>query len=62
MRESTVGVVMVFGAAAGFGTIGIFGEIAAAIELELATLLPVRFLLSTIVVAVLAAVRGWARP
>jgi len=62
VRESTVGVVMVFGAAAGFGTIGIFGEVAAAIDLELATLLPVRFLLATIVVAALAAVRGWARP
>jgi drug/metabolite transporter (DMT)-like permease len=53
---------MVFAAAAGFGTIGIFGEVAAAIELELSTLLPVRFGLATLVVGVLAAVRGWARP
>ncbi len=51
-----------FAAAAGFGTIGIFGEVAAAIDLELSTLLPVRFGLATLVVAVLAALRGWARP
>ena len=57
-----MGAVLVFAAAAGFGTIGIFGEVAAAIDLELSTLLPVRFGLATIVVAALAAVRGWARP
>ncbi|MEF8784255.1 MAG: DMT family transporter [Haloarculaceae archaeon] len=62
MRESTTGAVLVFAAAAGFGTIGIFGEIAAAIDLELSTFLPVRFGLATLVVAALAAVRGWARP
>jgi len=53
---------MVFGAAVGFGTIGIFGEVAAAIDLELARLLPARFLLATLVVVALAAARGWARP
>jgi drug/metabolite transporter (DMT)-like permease len=62
VRESTTGAVLVFAAAAGFGTIGIFGEVAAAIDLELSTLLPVRFGLATLVVAVLVAVRGWARP
>jgi drug/metabolite transporter (DMT)-like permease len=62
VRESTTGAVLVFAAAAGFGTIGIFGEVAAAIDLHLSTLLPVRFALATLVVAVLAAVRGWARP
>ncbi|MFB6228681.1 MAG: DMT family transporter [Halobacteriales archaeon] len=62
MRESTTGAVLVFAAAAGFGTIGIFGEIAAAIDLELSTLLPVRFGLATIVVAALATVGDWARP
>ncbi len=62
MRESTTGGVLVFAAAAGFGTIGVFGEIAAAIDLDLSTLLPVRFGIATLVVAALAAVRGWARP
>jgi drug/metabolite transporter (DMT)-like permease len=62
VREATTGAVLVFAAAAGFGTIGIFGEVAAAIDLELSTLLPIRFGLATLVVAVLAAIRGWARP
>lgn len=62
MRESTTGALLVFGAAAGFGTIGIFGELAAAIDLRLATLLPVRFALATLVVGGLAVARGWARP
>jgi drug/metabolite transporter (DMT)-like permease len=62
VRDSTTGALLVFAAAAGFGTIGIFGEIAAAIDLELSTLLPVRFGLATLVVAALAAIRGWARP
>ncbi len=53
---------LVFAAAAGFGTIGVFGEVAAGIDLELSTLLPVRFGLATIVVAALAAVRDWALP
>jgi len=59
VRESTVGTLLVLGAAAGFGTIGIFGEVAAAIGLPLSTLLPVRFALATGVVLVLARVRGW---
>lgn len=62
VRETTTGAVLVFAAAAGFGTIGIFGEVAAAIDLELSTLLPVRFGLATLVVGGLATVRGWARP
>ncbi|MDT3435953.1 DMT family transporter [Haloarcula sp. 1CSR25-25] len=62
MRESTAGTVMVFVAAAGFGTIGIFGEIAASINLELATLLPVRFGIATVVVGTLAGIRGWSYP
>lgn len=53
---------MVFVAAAGFGTIGIFGEIAASINLELATLLPVRFGIATVVVGTLAGIRGWSYP
>lgn len=62
MRESTVGALLVFGAAAGFGTIGIFGEVALAIDLELATLLPIRFAVATLVVTGLGLVRGWAFP
>lgn len=53
---------MVLGAAAGFGTIGIFGELAAAIDLRLATLLPVRFALATAVLLGAARVRGWSLP
>ena len=62
MRDSTVGTLLVFGAAAGFGTIGIFGEIALAIDLRLATLLPVRFVVATLIVVGLALGRGWAFP
>lgn len=52
----------VFGAAAGFGTIGIFGEIAMMIDLRLATLLPIRFVVATLVVTGLALARGWSFP
>lgn len=62
MRESTTGTLLVFGAAAGFGTIGIFGEVAVAIDLGLATLLPVRFAVATLAVSGLALARGWAIP
>lgn len=53
---------LVIGAAAGFGTIGIFGEVALRIDLRLATLLPVRFSVATLVVTGLALARGWAFP
>jgi drug/metabolite transporter (DMT)-like permease len=53
---------MVFAAAAGFGTIGIFGELAASIDLALATLLPFRFALATGVVLAVAVRRGWSLP
>jgi drug/metabolite transporter (DMT)-like permease len=62
VEESTAGTLLVFAAAAGFGTIGIFGEVAARIDLGLATLLPVRFALATAAVGVVAAVRGWSLP
>jgi len=62
VRESTTGALLVLGAAAGFGTIGIFGEIAVAIDLRLSTLLPVRFALATLVVMTLGVARGWALP
>ncbi len=62
MRESTWGTAFVAVAAAGFGTIGIFGEVAAAIDLRLATLLPVRFAIATLVVGCLAVLRRWPVP
>lgn len=49
-------------AAAGFGTIGIFGEVAALIDLELSTLLPVRFVAATLVIVGIALARGWSFP
>lgn len=62
MRDATIGVLLVFGAATGFGTIGIFGEIAIAIDLRLATLLPVRFVVATLIVIGIALARGWGFP
>jgi drug/metabolite transporter (DMT)-like permease len=62
VEESTRGVLMVFAAAAGFGTIGIFGEAAASIGLTLSTLLPVRFALATAAVCGIAVARGWSLP
>lgn len=62
MRDSTSGTLLILGAATGFGTIGIFGEVAAAINLELSTLLPLQFAFSTAIVASLALIRGWEFP
>jgi drug/metabolite transporter (DMT)-like permease len=60
--ESAKGTAMVFAAAAGFGTIGIFGEVAATIRLPLPTLLPVRFGFATVAVFAVAVGRGWSLP
>ncbi|MFB6167984.1 MAG: DMT family transporter [Haloferacaceae archaeon] len=62
MDESTTGVLLVAAAAAGFGTIGVFGEAAASAGLALSTLLPVRFALATVAVCGVAAGRGWSLP
>lgn len=62
MRESTIGTLLVFGAAAGFGTIAVFGEVAVAVDLALATLLPVRFAVATLLVLGIAVARGWSLP
>ncbi len=62
VRETTAGVLLVAAAAAGFGTIGIFGELAARIGLPLSTLLPVRFAAATAVLGGVAAARGWSLP
>ena len=50
------------GAAAGFGTIGIFGELAASIGLDLPRLLPIRFALASVVVLGIARALGWPIP
>jgi drug/metabolite transporter (DMT)-like permease len=60
--ESTEGTLLVFAAAAGFGTIGIFGEFATRIDFPLATMLPLRFALASVVVFAVAAVRDWSLP
>lgn len=62
VNESTAGTVMVFAAAAGFGTIGVFGEAAAGLGLPLRTLLPARFALATAAVFAVARTRGWSLP
>ncbi len=62
MRRSTIGTLFVLAAAAGFGTIGVFGRVAVSIDLALATLLPVRFVLATLVVLSLAVARDWHLP
>lgn len=62
MRESTKGTLLVFWAAAGFGTIGVFGELAVRIDLPLTTLLPVRFTVASAVVVGIAVARGWSFP
>ncbi len=62
MRESTEGTLLVVAAAAGFGTIGVFGEAAARIGLPLSTLLPTRFAFATVAVAGVGALRGWSLP
>lgn len=62
MRESTAGTLLVLGAAAGFGTIAIFGEVAGAIGLDLGRLLPTRFAVASLLVGVLAAARDWSLP
>lgn len=62
MKESTTGTLLVFAAATCFGTIGIFGELAVAIDLSFATLLPARFVVATLAVLALAGIRGWRLP
>ena len=62
MRDATLGAIFVLTAAAGFGTIGIFGELAAIVDLELAALLPIRFAFATIIITLLAVIRDWSLP
>jgi drug/metabolite transporter (DMT)-like permease len=52
------GTALVLVSAAGFGTLGIFGELAAAAGLSIPTVLAFRFLLATVIVWVVLAGRG----
>jgi hypothetical protein len=60
VKESPAGTLLVLGAAGDFGTIGIFGELAAAIDLRLSALLPTRFAMATLVVLAFSQLRGWS--
>jgi drug/metabolite transporter (DMT)-like permease len=62
MRERTLGGLLVFGSAVGFGTIGIFGELAVLVGLPLRTMLPARFAIATVVVAAIALRWDWDLP
>jgi len=62
VQDSTTGTLLVLGAATGFGTIGIFGEVAATINLKLTTLLPLQFAFATVLVVGLGFTRGWTFP
>lgn len=58
MNSRTVGIGFVFLAAALFGTLGIFGRIAAGIELPMGTLLSVRFVAATVALWFVLSVYG----
>ncbi|NEU56909.1 DMT family transporter [Halorussus sp. MSC15.2] len=57
-----VGTGLVLVSAAGFATLGVFGELAAAAGLSIPTVLTFRFLLATLVVWLLLGARGELRP
>lgn len=59
--ETTIGGFMVFAAAAGFGTLAIFGKLAAAVGLNTSTLLLFRFIVATTVIWGILFLRGRAR-
>jgi drug/metabolite transporter (DMT)-like permease len=56
-----VGLALVLTSAVGFGTLGVFGELAAAAGLSIPTVLSFRFLLATLVVWLVLAARGELR-
>lgn len=60
-NETTVGGLMVFAAAAGFGTLAIFGKLAAMVGLSISTLLLFRFIVATAVVWGILGFRGRAK-
>ncbi|WP_276281787.1 DMT family transporter [Halorussus caseinilyticus] len=57
-----VGLALVLVSAAGFGTLGVLGELAAAAGLSIPTVLAFRFLLATLVVWLVLGARGDLRP
>ena len=59
--EMTVGVLMVFAAEAGFGTLAIFGKLAPSVGLSTSTLLLFRFIVATLTVWTVFGIRGQAR-
>lgn len=61
VSQETIGRLMVFAAAAGFGTLAIFGKLAAAGGLSTATLLLFRFILATAVIWSVVRICGQAR-
>lgn len=62
MEQRTVGAVLVFAAAAGFGTLAIFGKLAAAVGLPTSTLLLLRFVVASALVWAAFGARGGVRP
>lgn len=61
MKRKTVGVLMVLGASACFGTLAIFGKLASAADLNTTTLLGYRFVIGTVLLWVGLATGGRAR-
>jgi drug/metabolite transporter (DMT)-like permease len=61
MRHQHIGLVLTVAGAALFGTLGIFGKVAPAVELSTSTLLGVRFAAATVIFWVLLAVSGHGR-
>lgn len=59
--DATVGTLMVFTAAAGFGTLAVFGKLATAVGLTTDTLLSFRFVVATTLLWLALAVTGRAR-
>ncbi|SIS19977.1 DMT family transporter [Natronorubrum thiooxidans] len=58
MKDETVGIVLVLISAIGFGTLGIFGMLAAGEEVSIPTVLALRFGLATVVVWTVLRLRG----
>ena len=62
MKDVTTGTILIATAAGGFGTIGVFGELARLANLELTTLLPARFVFASVGVAIVAYLNNWSIP
>jgi len=62
VKDVTTGTILIATAAGGFGTIGVFGELARLANLELTTLLPARFVFASVGVAIVAYLNNWSIP